>query len=313
MTDVVSPEYAELFAAAVEAARRRGISVADPTPPDNVSRVANGRGLHFLDWQGGQRRPILLLHGALLQAHVWDFFGLELRERFHIRALDLPGHGDSQWAPDGDYTRARVAADIAALVETLDLKALVLVGHSFGGSVAAMVAARMPERIDALVMVDSTLLPSGRPSVRTRAAALPPTFASLEDFAQHAAGLGRGRDPARLVTSLRWNARRLPDGRWTWKYDPALRHTALGPASFEDVWSALYAFSGPLLFVRAGEHSHLADEAASRLQSLPNLRLVVVDNAAHNVMSDNPVAFNRAVGRFLRHLDGRDVSFDRPD
>jgi pimeloyl-ACP methyl ester carboxylesterase len=166
----------------------------------------------------------------------------------------------------------------------------------------------MPERIRALVMVDSTLLPSGRPSVRMRAAELPQTFDSLENFAQHAAGLGRRRDPARLVTSLRWNARQLADGRWTWKYDPALRHVGLGPTDFEDVWSALRAYAGPVLFVRAGEHTHLADEAANRLQSMPNVSLVVVADAAHNVMSDNPVAFNREVGNFLLHLDGRDDS-----
>jgi pimeloyl-ACP methyl ester carboxylesterase len=303
MTDVVSSEYAELFAAAVEAGRRRGICIADPTPPDKASCVVNGLSLHFLDWQGTQRRPILLLHGALLQAHVWDFFSLEMRQRFHIRAVDLPGHGESEWAPGGDYSRARVAADIAALIEKLDLTSLVLIGHSFGGSVAAMVAARMPERIYALVMVDSTLVASGRPSVRARAAELPHTFASLEDFAQHAAGLGRRRDPARLVTSLRWNARQLSDGRWTWKYDPALRRAGLGPTDFEDVWSALRARTGPVLFVRAGEHSHLADEAAERLQSLPNVQLVVIPDAAHNVMSDNPIAFNREVGRFLVNLD----------
>jgi pimeloyl-ACP methyl ester carboxylesterase len=305
MTDVVSPDYAELFTAAVEAGRRRGIRVVDPTPPDNARCVVNGLGLHFLDWQSTDREPVLLLHGALLQAHVWDFFGLELRQRCHIRALDLPGHGDSDWAPDGDYSRARVAADVAALIEKLNLTSLVLVGHSFGGSVAAVAAARMPERIRALVMVDSTLLPSGRPSVRMRAAELPQTFDSLEDFAQHAAGLGRRRDPARLVTSLRWNARQLADGRWTWKYDPALRHVGLGPTDFEDVWSALRAFTGPVLFVRASEHSHLADEAANRLQSMPNIQLVVVADAAHNVMSDNPVAFNREVGDFLIHLDDR--------
>jgi pimeloyl-ACP methyl ester carboxylesterase len=302
MPEAVSPDYAELFAAAVAAARRRGVCVEDPTPPDNTRRVVNGLNLHLLDWQGGDRPPMLLLHGALLQAHVWDFFSFEMRQRFHIRALDLPGHGDSAWAPDGDYGRARIVADVAALIEQMDLESLVLVGHSFGGAVAAMAAARMPERMRALVMVDSTLLPSGRPSVRTRAAELPDTFASLEDFAQHAAGLGRRRDPARLTTSLRWNARQQADGRWTWKYDPALRHVRLGPTDFEDVWSALGAFRGPILFVRAGEHSHLAEEAATRLKALPNVQLVVVDDAAHNVMSDNPLAFNREVGKFLSNL-----------
>jgi pimeloyl-ACP methyl ester carboxylesterase len=306
MSDAQSATYAELFAAAVAAARRRGVCVTDPTPPEHQRCLVNGLNLHFLDWQCGEHPPLLLLHGALLQAHVWDFFSLAMRQRFRIRTLDLPGHGDSDWSPDGDYSRARVVADVAAFIEQLDLRSLVLVGHSFGGSVAAMLAARMPERLRALVMVDSTLLPSGRPSVRTRAAELPHTFASLEDFAHHAAGLGRRRDPARLMTSLRWNARQLEDGRWTWKYDPALRRVALGPPDFEDVWSALRAFTGPLLFVRAGEHSHLTDEAADRLRGLPNVQLQVVPHAAHNVMSDNPQLFTQEVARFLSDLERQD-------
>ena len=290
----------ELFAFAVEAAYRKGVRVAHPTPPVRRTCAVNGSTLSFLDWQStGAQPPILLLHGALLQAHVWDFFCLDMRQQFHIRALDLPGHGDSQWAPDGDYSRARVSADVAALIQQLDLTNLVLVGHSFGGAVASIVAAQLPERIRALVIVDSTLQPTGRPSVRTRAAGGPQTFASFEEFIRHAATLGRRGDPERLRTSLYWNASQLPDGAWTWKYDPALRRGPLGPPNFEDIWSALQAFSGPILFVRAGEHSHLTDEAADRLRTLPNTRIVVVPDAAHNVMSDNPLVFRREVADFL--------------
>jgi pimeloyl-ACP methyl ester carboxylesterase len=302
MTDANPMAYEELFAKVAEAAQRKGVFVADAAPPDRQICAVDGRNIHFLDWHGDHTPPMLLLHGALLQAHVWDFWSLDMRQHFHIRAVDLPGHGSSDWAPDGDYTRARVAAHVVTLIEQLDLRSLVLLGHSLGGAVGALVAARLADRVRALVMVDSTLLPTGRPSVRTRAAALPQTFASFEQFAQHAAGLGRRQDPARLSTSLRWNARELADGRWTWKYDPAIRDASLGPAGFEDVWSALGAFPHPVLFVRAGEHSHLTDEAADRLQALPNVRLTVLPEAAHNVMTDNPPAFRRVVSEFLSML-----------
>jgi pimeloyl-ACP methyl ester carboxylesterase len=299
MTDAGHATYEELFASVVEAARRKGVFVADPASPARQTHVVNGLKLHFLDWLGAPRAPLLLLHGALLQAHFCDIFSLDMRQHFHNRALDLPGHGDSDWAPDADYTRARVAGDIATLIEQLDLSSLVIVGHSFGGAIAALLAARLPDRVRALVMVDSTLLPTGRVSVRARAAAGPQTFASFEELAEHAVGLGRRRDPARPSTSLRWNARQLADGRWTWKYDPALRHAPLGPADFEDVWSALHSVTQPVLFVRAGQHSHLAAEAAERLAALPNVHVVVVPAAAHNVMSDNPLAFKDEVGTFL--------------
>jgi pimeloyl-ACP methyl ester carboxylesterase len=306
MTDATHKSYEELFATGVEAARRKGVCVAEPTPPIRRTCVVHGLELHFLDWQGAapdeNRTPMLLLHGALLQAHVWDFFSLDMQRQFHIHALDLPGHGDSRWEPEQDYSRARVTHDIAALIEQLDLSSLVLVGHSFGGSVAAMLAAQLQDRVRALVMIDSTLLPTGQPSVRTRAAGGPQTFGSFEEFAEHAAGLGRPRATNRVSTSLLWHARQLPDGHWTWKYDPAVRHAVLGPPDFQDVWNALRTFTGPLLFVRASRHSHLSEEAAERLRRLPNVHMVVVPDAGHNVMTDNPLTFTREVRSFATDL-----------
>ena len=296
MSDLVN---GQLFAETVTAAERKGVHVADPTPPRRVSCTVNGLKLNLLDWQGDHRPQMLLLHGALLQSHLWDFFCLDMRQHFHIRALDLPGHGDSDWARDGDYSRARVAREIVSLVEQLRMKSFILVGHSFGGSVGALVAAALPDQVRALVMVDSTLMPSGRPSVRARAAELPSTFESFDEFARHAARLGRRTDPERPAPSLRWNARQLDNGHWTWKYDPALRHTAPSPSELSDVWDALHTFPGPVLFVRAGEHSHLSDDAAKQLQALPGVRLTVVPAASHNVMSDDPLAFMREVADFL--------------
>jgi pimeloyl-ACP methyl ester carboxylesterase len=89
----------------------------------------------------------------------------------HLR-VGLPGHGDIDWTGDGDYSRARVAADIASLIGQLDRRSLVLVGHSFGGPVGALVAAQMPDRIRALVTIDSTLmLMPGRTNISLRCSA----------------------------------------------------------------------------------------------------------------------------------------------
>src|SRR4051812_49393352 len=136
MLDASRLSYEELFALAVEHAQDKGVVVADPTPPVSQSCRIDGLELHYLDWQGSARRPMLLLHGALLNAHVWDLFSLDLRCDFRIRSVDLPGHGDSGWAADGDYSRARTADVVVGLIERLDLRSLALVGHSFGGSLA---------------------------------------------------------------------------------------------------------------------------------------------------------------------------------
>ena len=294
--------YEELFAAAVDEAHRQGIPVSNATPPANrTGRGADGLRLHYLDW-GGYGPPLLTLHGMLTNAHVWDFFSLQLREHFHIHAVDIRGHGDSEWAADGDYRRSCMTADILSLIDDLGLDSLSLVGHSLGGSIGAQVLAEQPGRVSSLVMVDSTLLPTGRTTATRAIMEGPDTFPSLEAFAQHAARINPRRDPSRLAVSLRWNTRQLADGSWTWKWDPALRQRR--PPDLERVWAALEAATCPVLFVRAGERSHLSDEAAARLQGLPHVRLVVVPRAAHNVMGDNPVTFNHEVLRFLSSEPG---------
>jgi pimeloyl-ACP methyl ester carboxylesterase len=247
---------------------------------------------------------MLLLHGLLMNAHVWDFFSLDMRQYFHVLSVDLRGHGDSSWAPDGDYTRARMTDDVVGLIEHLDLTSLILVGHSLGGAIAALVAQRIPERVRAVVMIDSTLLPTGRPAMTSQIQTDSATFASLEELARHAAPLTRRRGTPRVSLGLRWNARQLADGRWTWKYDPAILSQRRGrPAlNFDEVWDAMRGYTGPLLFVRAADHSHLTDEAAHTLQAFGNVRLVVVPAAAHNVMSDNPLGFRREVSQFLSNI-----------
>src|SRR3989338_3427086 len=109
---------------------------------------------HYLDWGNEGKQPLLFLHGGLQTAHSWDFVALSLRPHFHIRALDQRGHGDSDWAPDGDYSREAHRTDIYGLTKALDLKDFVLIGLSMGGMNSIVYTATHPERVKALVIVD---------------------------------------------------------------------------------------------------------------------------------------------------------------
>jgi len=290
--------YEDLFAAAVSEARRRNLPVVNESPPTNQELETNGVRLHFLDWGGTAPRPMLLIHGAMVTAHVWDFFALEMRQTFHTYAVNLRGHGDSGWATDADYSRATMTQDVVRLIHHLDLRDIVLIGHSLGGSIAALVTAQVPDRIRALTLIDSTLLPNPRPNPLFAGLVNgPDTFPTIEAFAAHAAGFNPRRRADQLTLSLRWNARQRDDGQWTWKYDPALRQRR--PPEFDRVWAALERVQCPTLFVRAGENSHVTDEALARLQALPHIPIVEVPNAAHNVMGDNPEGFSQEVRHFL--------------
>lgn len=298
--DTGEPTAAQVFAALLDAAEEQGLRFGDLAPPESRRCRVAGLRLHYLDWGRAGSPAMVLVHGRAVTAHAWDFFSLAMRARFHVYALDQRGHGDSEWAADGDYSRERHAADLAGFVEALGLDSLVLVGHSLGGAVSLLAAPQLGDRVRALVVVDSLLGPRSGPGPRFGEG--PDVFPSLEAFAEHAARLNPRRKASRLLWSLRNNARQLPDGRWTWKYDRVLRdpRRPLPEPDFGALWQALRTLPCPILIVRAGEHSHIPAEAVPELEALaPRVRLTTVPHAAHSVMGDNPLAFERAVGEFL--------------
>jgi pimeloyl-ACP methyl ester carboxylesterase len=78
-----------------------------------------------------------------------------MAEKYHVLALDQRGHGDTGWAPGGDYGPASFLQDIVGFIDALQLAPTVLVGHSMGGRHAAMIAADHPDRVHKLVIVDT--------------------------------------------------------------------------------------------------------------------------------------------------------------
>ena len=297
---------APLFKSLLNAAAEHGLEFDDPVPPRSRYCEVDGLRLHHLDWGVADKPAMLLLHGIAVSAHSWDFFSLAMRRHFHVRALDHRGHGDSEWAPDKDYRRERMAEDVVELAARLELVPLVLVGHSMGGAVALLSAARMPETVKAMVIVDSTLGPRpGRNRIQ-RFMQGPDTFDSIEDLARHATRFNPRRDLDQLIGSLRLRVKELPDGRWTWKYDSYLRdpNQSRPPPDFKAIWEAIENLSCPMLVVRASDRSHISDDLVPRLEALaPRVRLVTVPRSGHSVMGDNPPVFETEVTRFLQEVE----------
>ena len=138
-----------------EAAREAGVTFSKEWIP--VSKIVHANNLNFryLEWGNPDNPIILMLHGFAQQAHSWDFVALSFADRYRIIALDQRGHGDSDWAVDGDYTPDAQEKDIAAIVKKLDLKDIILFGLSMGGRNAFTYAAKNPEQIKGLIVVDS--------------------------------------------------------------------------------------------------------------------------------------------------------------
>src|SRR4029453_2443341 len=118
------------------------------------SLTVDGLTLRLHEWGRSGERPVLLLHSIAAHGHWWDGVAPRLAERAHVVALDFRGHGGSAWAPDGAYPFADYVADALAALDALGWRAPLVVGHSLGGYVAALLAARHPVRVGAVVIAD---------------------------------------------------------------------------------------------------------------------------------------------------------------
>src|SRR6185437_8167721 len=92
--------------------------------------------LHYVDWGNPGAPPLLLVHGGQDHCRNWDWVAERLRDRWHIIAPDLRGHGDSQWSPDGSYTMAGYIYDLAQLIHQQQLAPVTILAHSLGGNIA---------------------------------------------------------------------------------------------------------------------------------------------------------------------------------
>jgi len=268
--------------------------------------VVNGLRLHYLDWGNEDALTMLLVHGGSAHAHIWDTVAPAFAGEHHVIAVDLRGHGDSEWAPDGAYDRAAYIADLRELVSTEKLAPMVLVGHSMGANTALSYAARHPDEIQALVMVDSGPGLADEAYERAgRVRAGTPMEASFEEFVDRVRRYSPYWPTELVQSEVRHSLRPLPGGRWTWKGDPLLRSSERhrkrrGQEDAQELWTAWKHLRCPTLVVRGESSRILPPEVAGRLlQALPGARLVEVPKAGHRVPQDNPSEFVGAVSAFL--------------
>lgn len=125
----------------------------DPSPHRTAYLIVDGARLHYLDW-GGHGPLLLFIHGWGSNAHVFDDLAPRLTDRYHVVALTLRGFGQSDTVPR-DYSLARYAADVRAVLDSLHTRRASIAAHSFGGWVLTEFARRYPTRVDRAVYLDA--------------------------------------------------------------------------------------------------------------------------------------------------------------
>lgn len=300
----------------VEAARRSGVTVNTTALPKDGHVISEGLKLHYFDWDPGpsatqSRLPVLCLHGFAQNAHMWDFTALAVAHRRRVIALDQRGHGDSDWSSSRDYGVEPMQGDIANVVKALRLDRFIMLGLSMGGRNSFTYTAAHPDQVKALAVVD--VGPEGNRAGAERIrnfTSRDDVLPSFESFVERTMSYVPFREEWMVRGSLHNNLRQLPDGRWTWKYDPYLRgpnrRMAPQPGGVEEAWRQWRSIACPTLLVRGAESDILpADVARRMVEALPGrAQFAEVPKAGHLVPGDNPAGFERAFLPFLNKVDG---------
>ena len=299
------------------AVMRRERSRLDPAAGDrfrlpdgtlhHMFTVDDGGLIHVVEH--GDGRPLVLLHGITLTCEVWNYQLHDLADRFRVIALDQRGHGQSTDGRDG-LVMPRLAADLASVLEAMDLSDAVVVGHSMGGMVLEQFAVDFPEvlrsRVSGVVLLSTTsrgapqvalagliakaVLPASRRSIPL-AARLPGGLLPSNDLSYLIMRLGFGRRPSPTHVEL---TRTIESAM-----SPQSLTTLLGELFQFDIHDRLPTVAVPALVI-VGTKDRLTPVARSRAiaAQLPDADLVVMPDAGHMLMFERRRQLDDLVARF---------------
>jgi pimeloyl-ACP methyl ester carboxylesterase len=269
--------------------------------------LGDGRRMSGLHWGDGDPE-LVVVHGAGQNAHTWDTFAMALDRP--LLAIDLPGHGHSDWREDRDYSPNANGEALAAVLDELAPSAEVVIGMSLGGLSSLRMASTRPELVRRLVIVDITpgLGPRDpnekRPPAPTDLLAGPRTYDSFQALLDATAATMPHRSPESIIPGLRHNSRPIADGKWAWRYDqlfdPARPAGDDPPPDLSPLWDDIAALTVPTMLVRGSRSPVVPDEAVAKfLEHRPDGRVETVVDAGHAVQNDKPLELAALVTDFL--------------
>lgn len=282
------------------------------------SRFYHSRGLrlHYLDWGNADAPVLILIHGGLEHARVWDQLARQLCADWHVLVPDLRGHGDSDWSTGGAYAIPDFVPDIAALVAALGERPVNLVAHSLGGNIAVHYTALFPEKVSRLCVIEGL---GFSPEARARrdeksrreqlcewvekvrgldalgASQYPSVEAAVQRLMKHDPLLSRELAEYVCERGLRPN----DNGQLRWKYDHQIRgfgSAEIASVEPSDLWRAIEC---PVLLMYGAESWASNPQHDGRVQHFAQARVVSVERAGHNLHHHQPEVFLTHLRAFL--------------
>lgn len=273
--------------------------------------------LHYVDWGNSDAPPLVLVHGGQDHCRNWDWVAQRLRDRYHVIAPDLRGHGDSAWAVGGGYDMGAYVYDLAQLIHQKTAAPVTMVAHSLGAGIALNYGGAFPDSVAKLVAIEG-LGPSPRVMAeqakravderlrawvadrRQNSGRTARRYARLEDAVARMAEENAHLSPEQARHLTVHGVQQNEDGTYSWKFDNATRWGGgVGGLSHEDQHRLWAKITAPVLLVR-GADSWASDPVIDgRIKHFANARLVNFENAGHWVHHDQLEGFMAELEAFL--------------
>ncbi len=275
--------------------------------------VHDGLKMHYWAWGDPKEDAYVFVHGVRDQGRSWDHLLAALLARGvpikHAVALDLRGHGESEWPNHGrGYQHEDFLTDLAGLLKHLESDPVTIIGHSLGGSMCLLYAGTFPERVKRLVLLESlgpfarsddevpaifaerlkgrdyVEIPFPHESLDAAAKAIQKTFPLIPDEA--------ALHMARFGTNYK-------GGRYRWKHDPILRYRTTTALSEAQIEAFIRRLTCPILFVYGTESDFMKSVRGHRARLFPNAKIIPLEGAGHHIPHEKPQELAEVVVPFL--------------
>jgi len=258
----------------------------------------NGVRMHYLDWGSPEKPPLILIHGIARHAHTFDHIAPHFARDYHVIAIDMRGHGDSEWDAEGHYLVEDHVKDLEDLVAQLRLRRITLLGNSTGGRVAQVFAGLHPDLVARLVVED---VGPERPEdissgFARRVKQEANGWASEDELVQQLTTENPGVAASWIRSYAHFGARPRADGRLVWKRDPDLVKGFLPT----ELWRYVSRITAPTIYILGGKSTIVPADTQRRLkETLPRCEIVVMPGLGHYPDVESPADFLAIVDRFL--------------
>src|SRR6267378_5469202 len=261
--------------------------------------TVNGLRIHYLDFGGDGKQPLIMLHGIGRVAHTFDHVARHFNQNYHVMAVDMRGHGDSDWDPKAAYLVEDYVKDIEGLAQQLRLRNIVIWGNSTGGRVAQVFAGLHPDLVAAVIAEDV-----GPERPREIADGFTSRvkqedekgWASEEELFRSLKG-PNSRTPDEILRAYaHFGSRRRADGRIVWKRDPAIGNGFVPT----ELWRFVRQIKAPIIYILGGRSTIVPAATQEELRkTLPQVQIVTMPGLGHYPSEENPKDFLPIVDGFL--------------